>query len=118
MSWVSTVTFLQQSLDQHDLSLSGNLSDRWDGVRHIHDPGEFSFGQPMENARIEGFSSSIVTGTWRRRVHTSLLARLGFREPGISPRSYCERLCKMVEKACISGVMHCGPFDATGCSKC
>ena len=61
VSWVSMIPFVQQSLHQHDLSLCGNLSDRWDGVGRIHDPGDFSFGQPMENAPREALASSITS---------------------------------------------------------
>ena len=100
MSWVSAIIFLQQSLDQHDLSLCGNVSNRRDGVWRINNPGEFSFGQPIEDARRgrEGLASRIVSRTSRRRADTFLFPRLiavGFWKPEISPTSYGDRPCKM-----------------------
>ena len=66
MSWVSATTFLQQSLDQHDSYIYDNVSNSWDGGWCLKDPGEFSFGQPIENVpqrgsclkdRVENFTS-------------------------------------------------------------
>ena len=119
MSWISTILFLQQSLDQHDLSLCGNLANRWDGVWHIHDPAEFSLGQhgkrPQRGAclkhHVENFASK---GGYLPLFETD---DGRFLEAGDISDKLRRRPCKTIEKAYISRVMRCGPFVATFCSR-
>ena len=104
-SWVSTTLFLQKSLDQHDLSLCGNLSDRWDAVWRIHDLGNISFEQHGEHLQKDACLKHRMENS-RQRADACLFSRLmmpGFWKPDISPTSYDDRLCEIIEKACISG---------------